>query len=167
MFCNKCGATLDPGLASCPRCGAVSAEPLQPASYVPPANVYVESKLMRRLPAVAVLWIVYGVLETLRAAAVQFFLHLSRLWISGPDWSHWVGPWVLGWVVAWSLFSAALAFIAAWGLYERFLWGRTAGIVASTFALLHPPFGTILGIFTLVLLLSREAANQYARVART
>ena len=164
MFCNKCGAALDHSSASCPRCGTLTLGPIQPAGCFPP-NVYAESKLMRRLPVVAVLWIVYGVLETLRAAAVQFFLHLSRFWISGPDWSHWVGPWVLGWVVAWSLFSAALAFIAAWGLFERLLWGRTAGIAASIFAILHPPFGTVLGIYTLVLLLSREAADQYARVA--
>lgn len=127
---------------------------------------YGPSKLERRLPVIAVLWIVYGVLELLRAAAVQFFLHLSRFWFGGPDWSHWVGPWVLGWVVAWSVFSAVLAFIAAWGLYERLLWGRTAGIVAAIFALLHFPFGTILGIYTLILLLSAQTADEYSRLAR-
>lgn len=165
MFCNQCGAAIQAGSIQCSRCGTAIVRAARPTGYPIPA-AYGPSKLERRLPIVAVLWVVYGVLELLRAAAVHLFLHLSRFWLAGPDWSHWVGPWVLGWVVAWSVFSAVLAFVAAWGLNERLLWGRTAGIVASIFAILHPPFGTILGIYTLVLLLSGEAADQYARVAR-
>jgi len=165
MFCNKCGEAMNAGVEHCPRCGATAGVGV-PHAYTGLTNTFTQSKLERRIPVVAVLWIIYGVLETLRAAAVQFFLHLSRWWVAGPDWSNWAGPWVLGWIVAWSLFSAVLAFLAAWGLYERRLWGRSAAIAAAIFAILHPPFGTILGIYTLVLLLSNNAADEYVRSAR-
>jgi len=165
MFCNKCGSALD-ATSRCPSCGAVAIGATQSSGYAGPAAVYVESKLVRRLPVLAVLLIIYGVLEALRAAAAQFFAHLSRFWLTGPDWSHWIGPWVLGWIFVWSVAMAVLAFIAAWGLHERLSWGRIVSIAAAIFALFHPPFGTILGIYTLVLLLPADAAAQYDRVAR-
>jgi ABC-type spermidine/putrescine transport system permease subunit II len=103
------------------------------------------------------------VFEAIKAAAAHFLLRFSGFWVMGPDW---MGVWGLGWIVAWALLSAVLALIAAWGLYERRPWGRTAGIISAVFALVHPLFGTVLGIYTLVLLLSGEAADQYARLAR-
>jgi hypothetical protein len=97
---------------------------------------------------------------------VHFFTRLAHFWLSGPDWSQWAGPWVFGWIFAWSLFSAVLGFIAAWGLYERAFWGRTVAILAAVFGLFHPILGTILGVYTLVVLLSGNAGVHYDRVAR-
>jgi hypothetical protein len=128
---------------------------------------YEEARLARRLSLLGVLWTVYGVLELFRAAAVHFFTRFAHFWLSGPDWTQWAGPWVLGWIMAWSLFNAALAFAAAWGLSERRLWGRTLAIVAAVFALAHPILGTILGVYTLVVLLSANVGVYYDRMART
>src|SRR3954447_9689252 len=41
------------------------------------------------------------------------------------------------------------------------LMGRVVAIVSAVFALAHPPFGTILGAYTLVVLLSADAATNY------
>lgn len=167
MFCNKCGNPLDAASQYCPRCGAVAVGSAQPATQIPrAASAYEETKLARRLPVLATLWIVYGLLEAARAVAVHFFTRMSHFWLSGPDWSQWGGPWVWGWIVGWSLFNAALAFMAAWGLYERTFWGRTVAIVAAVFGLAHPILGTILSVYTLVVLLSGNAGTEYDRLAR-
>jgi len=135
-------------------------------SAAPGALAHGESKFARRLRVLAILWIVYAVLEATRAAAVHFFSRTSHLWLAGPDWSQWAGPWVLGWLITWSLLSAVLGFAAAWGLYERFSWGRVVAIVAAVFALAHPLLGTVLGVYTLVVLLSGDAAAQYDGLVR-
>jgi len=44
--------------------------------------------------------------------------------------------------------------------------GRVVAIVSAVFALAHPPFGTILGAYTLVVLLSADAATNYERMVR-
>ena len=131
-----------------------------------PSSDYSQSRLSRRLPLLAALWVVYAILEGVRAAAVHFFTSFAHFWLSGPDWTQFAGPWVLGWLAAWSLFNMVLGFVAAWGLYERHLWGRTAAIVTAVFALVHPIFGTIVGVYTLIVLLSGDAAAQYQRMAR-
>ena len=166
MFCNKCGAVVDAGSNSCARCGTAVVGGSQTPAYSSPAIGYVGSKLERRLAVLVVLWIIYGVLEAARAAAFQFAAHLSRFWVTGPDWSRWGAPGILHWVVMWSACGALLAFFAAWGLHERRSWARVVAIVSAVFALTHPPFGTILGVYTLVVLLSADAATNYERMVR-
>ena len=122
MFCNKCGAVVDAGSNSCARCGTAVVGGSQTPAYSSPAIGYVGSKLARRLAVLVVLWIIYGVLEAARAAAFQFAAHLSRFWVTGPDWSRWGAPGILHWVVMWSACGALLAFFAAWGLHERRSW---------------------------------------------
>jgi len=164
MFCNKCGAAIEADWRYCRQCGAASAiDSTAPRPGVLAA--YSQSKLARRLPVLAVLWLIYGLFEAARGAAVHLFTRFSRFWWNGPDWTQWAGPWISFWIVVWFLCSAVLAFAAAWGLHERLSWGRTAAIVAAIFALTHPPFGTLLGIYTLVVLMPADAGNQYRQMA--
>ena len=74
--------------------------------------------------------------------------------------------WVWGWILGMAVLSAGLALATAFGLYERASWGRGVAIVAAIFALIHPLLGTILGVYTLVLMLSGDAAEQYNRLVR-
>ena len=70
-------------------------------------------------------------------------------------------------VVGYLLIGGAVAgFIAGWGLLERQPWARTLAIVLGFFALFHFPFGTVLGIYTLWVLLPAESAVEYQRTAR-
>ena len=166
MFCNKCGAAMDPSSQICPSCGVAAAEAPQTLVYSSAPTTYSESKLARRLPILAILWIVYGVLQATRAVAVQAFSRVASVWWTGSDWTQWAGPWALHWIVAWSVMGAVLALIAAWGLYERLAWGRTAAIIAAIFVLPRPLFGTVLGVYTLILLLAGDAGNQYRQIAK-
>lgn len=166
MFCNKCGAGIEVSSQYCPRCGTAVPATAQETYAAPAIAQHGESKLARRLSLLVALWIIYGVIEIGRAAALHFFARVARFWWTGPDWAQWAGPWVSFWLVTWLLCSAVLAFVAAWGLHERAYWGRVAAILAAIFALAHPPFGTLLGIYTLVVLLSRDAGTQYQRMTR-
>ena len=65
------------------------------------------------------------------------------------------------------LIIAAGGLCVGWGLMHREPSARTAAIVLGVLAVFHPPFGTLLGIFTLWLLLSNGAAAQYDDLART
>ena len=62
--------------------------------------------------------------------------------------------------------GGVLGIIAGWGLMERRPWARTLAIVLGFFALLHIGIGTVLGIYTLWVLLPAESAQEYQRTAR-
>jgi 4-amino-4-deoxy-L-arabinose transferase-like glycosyltransferase len=65
-----------------------------------------------------------------------------------------------------SLFLIAAGGICVgWGLMQHERWARVAGIGLGILALAHPPFGTLLGIYTLWVLLSQDA-GAYDRLAR-
>ena len=57
------------------------------------------------------------------------------------------------------LFRSALAVFVAWGLHERASWARIVAIVLSFLSLFAFPFGTALGIWTLVVLLGYRNAT--------
>ncbi len=61
---------------------------------------------------------------------------------------------------------AAAQLIAAWGLLERRPWGRILALIVGVLALIHIPFGTALGIYTLWVLLP-ASPQEYASLART
>ncbi|HEY9127496.1 MAG TPA: hypothetical protein VIM62_10240, partial [Acidobacteriaceae bacterium] len=60
----------------------------------------------------------------------------------------------------------ALALAAGFGLMQRRRWGRVVAIVAGCLALIHVPFGTALGIWTLITLLTAPNAQGYEVMAR-
>jgi uncharacterized membrane protein (DUF2068 family) len=59
-----------------------------------------------------------------------------------------------------------LALAAGIGLMQKTSWGRWVAIVAGCLALLHPILGTMLGIWTLAVLLSAPNALGYEVMAR-
>jgi uncharacterized membrane protein (DUF2068 family) len=62
------------------------------------------------------------------------------------------------------LASAALRFVAGWGLLKMRPWGRTYALVIAFLGLLAPPFETALGIYTLFVLLPDAAGDEYRRM---
>jgi uncharacterized membrane protein (DUF2068 family) len=65
------------------------------------------------------------------------------------------------------LISAALRFVTGWGLLKLQPWGRTLAIVMGFFALIHPPFDTALGIYTLFVLLPDVAGDEYRQMSQS
>jgi hypothetical protein len=69
-------------------------------------------------------------------------------------------------VIGGSLFIvAACGILLGWGLLRLQPWARMAAIVVGIVALLHPPFGTALGIYTLWVLLTDQGGVEYDRLA--
>ena len=58
----------------------------------------------------------------------------------------------------------ALAVCAGWGLMQHAQWGRMVAIVAAIFCLLKFPFGTAMGIWSLVLLLGYRNGTLYEQL---
>jgi hypothetical protein len=63
--------------------------------------------------------------------------------------------------------SGIAGIVAGWGLLAREPWARTLAIVIGCLNLIDLPFGTALGIYTLWVLLSGNAEQEYQRIART
>jgi len=79
----------------------------------------------------------------------------------GPGW-----PFSFALHFAWIyiVLRAGLALAAGWGLWERAPWGRIVAIVAAFFCLLKFPFGTALGIWTLVVLMGYRNTTLYEQL---
>jgi hypothetical protein len=64
-----------------------------------------------------------------------------------------------------SLILAAAGFAAGWGLMEHRPWARTLAIIVAIIAILNPILGTLLGIYTLWVLLPADAEAEWRRTA--
>jgi hypothetical protein len=62
--------------------------------------------------------------------------------------------------------TALLTFVTGWGLYKREPWGRTLALVMGFVSLLSIPFGTALGIYTLVVLLPSDADVEWRELSK-
>ena len=57
--------------------------------------------------------------------------------------------------------ASVLHVVAGWGLLARAPWARILTIVLGVIALIRFPLGTILGVYTLWVLLSKDGAAQF------
>jgi hypothetical protein len=121
-----------------------------------------------------VVWFIYAGFSLLTgivglAFANAFLGGRFGYWMHGP-WTN--GPMPPGWPFSFALhfawiyivMRAALALAAGWGLWERSPWGRIVAIVAAFFCLLKFPFGTALGIWTLVVLMGYRNTTLYEQL---
>ena len=170
MFCSGCGHEIVPGQPVCPQCGRPGAPVVPP---VPGLQFQLEH-YAGKIRALSVVWIVYAAYSGLKGLAGLTFAQA----FFGNHFGHWGhGPWEDGsmppeWLgqaifhVVWVavLVRVGLAVLAAWGLYERSQWGRIVAIVAAFLCLLRFPFGTALGIWTLVVLLGYRNTTLYEQL---
>lgn len=174
MYCSGCGQALAQGQGFCPNCG----KPLAPmAPIAPPAVPGFEIQLdsyAGKIKALGILWFIYAGLTLLTGIAGLAFM---KAFLFGGGFGPWMHPWTHGpmpqnwlfpaiipflWVVL--AFRAILAVIAGWGLMERTQWGRIVAIIAAILSLIKFPFGTALGIFTLVVLLGYTNSRLYEQL---
>ena len=170
MYCSGCGLALTPGQGICPQCG-------RPAAVAAPAVPGLQFQLQSyasKIKALSVVWFIYAGFSLLTGLAGLAFAgaflsgHFGP-WVHGPlgnggDAPLWFGPTLLhfAWIVL--VGRAALALVAGWGLMERAQWGRIVAIVVAILSLLKFPFGTALGIWTLVVLLGYRNATLYEQL---
>jgi len=157
MFCNQCGNDIQTGYRVCPKCGTTISSP----------NVSLaQSRLQRHLRTLAILWIVVGCLwlvPSLIMMAVGSAIHFV---IPGTEaLARALGPLVIFIIGGSLLIVGAGGIMVGWGLMRHESWARVTALVIGILALLHPPFGTGLGIYTLWVLLPDDGGTEYRRLA--
>jgi hypothetical protein len=168
MFCNFCGAQLQADQRFCGSCGGAVA----PGPPIPFSSATL-SRVAGRVRLLGILWIAFSAMRLLRGGRTLFGAGVVRVvGLSGFDdvpwgWpvSHFM-PVVLSLVGMLTLILAVAGFAVGWGLLERRPWARTLGIVIGVIALMSPPLGTPLGIYTLWVLVPHEAEVEWRRIAR-
>lgn len=159
MYCSGCGQAVAPEQPFCPQCGRQIAPPVPPV----PGLSYLLENYASKVKTLGIFWIIYGVGGFLLSVAALTFAKALFSGGFGP-WMH--GPWAHGPMPPFFLAPAfmnliwfflvvrsALALVAGWGLLQHAPWGRLVAIVAAIFNLLKIPFGTAMGIWTLIVLL--------------
>ncbi len=174
MICRACGTPIADGVHFCSKCGAQVGMP-QPMYPRPPMPMYLP-RVHRHLQTLGILWSVLGVYRVVTGLiAMIFFRALTThnfgndAWMFGgrfhgpfpPIWM--AGLWPL--IAATTVFTAALALVAGYGLLNRAPWGRMVAIIAAIFALIKFPIGTALGIYTLWVLAPGASGLEYDAIA--
>ena len=170
MYCSGCGMALAAGQPFCPQCG----RPVGPVIPPVPGLQFQLESYAGKVKALSVVWFIYAGLSVSTgiiglAFANAFMGGRFGYWMHGP-WAH--GPMPPMWFlpaamhVAWIFLvvRAGLALAAGWGLWERSPWGRIVAIVAAFLSLLKFPFGTALGIWTLVVLMGYRNTTLYEQL---
>ena len=161
MFCERCGSKLNEGQRFCPSCGKPVGISLVPLER--------QGKVQRNLQILAILWLVAGTLNLFLGFGMFTFSHIfADLGLHFDNVPN-VAPLVhsiLSFLGGFVLLKALASIATGIGLLQRESWARPLAIVMSFFELLHIPFGTALGIYTLVVLLPGEASVEYDELAK-
>jgi hypothetical protein len=165
MFCERCGFKLIDGQKFCSSCGKPAGISLVPLER--------QGKVQRNLQVLAILWLVAGALNLFIGFGMMVFGHIlgnvftnagvrTEGFVTFVPLARSIMAMIAGFVVLKSMFALATGL----GLLQRKIWARPLAIVMSFFELLHLPFGTALGIYTLVTLLPNESAAEYEQLAQ-
>lgn len=164
MFCNRCGAQLQPDFNLCPKCGAPArTEPVAPSDT--PLSTRA-GRLPRHLRILGILWIVIGVLWIIPSLVLMGLSHAPHIMIGDEMFTRPFMPPVLFSLGSVFLAIAAGGILVGWGLMNHERWARITAIVVGILAIFHPPFGTALGIYTLWVLLPADSASEYERLSQ-
>lgn len=160
MFCDRCGAQLLETNHFCPACGkpVVGNMPLMP----------VQNRIAGHIRLLGILWLALSGMLLVGGFVMLSIFRSRGMWEGGfppgaPTFVHdilsFIGILLLG--------GGALGAIAGWGLLDRQAWARTLSIVLACFALLlFVPVGTLLGIYTLWVLLPAQSEDEYRKISR-
>jgi|YelNatPaOPRAMG01_1025707.scaffolds.fasta_scaffold13919_6 hypothetical protein len=176
MFCDKCGASILPGQKYCSNCGkqiGTLAGPPTPEPASPPQNIpmgVAKGRIEKHVRILGILWIVASILGLI--PGIWFFIgsgvamHFLPLYHIGFPFPPFLWP-LAGVIGTFLLASSVAGLLAGWGLLNYRPWARTLALILGIIWLIHLPFGTALGIYTLWVLLPAESEQEYRRMART
>lgn len=171
MFCSNCGANLIPGQNFCSKCGAQVGTAAGPPAPEPPIQTATapvasyQSRIEKHTRILGILWLVVSLLRLVPAFGLWFGSGIAMHFIPFPFHAF---VWPIAGFIGALLFATSIAgFLAGWGLLNYRSWARVLALVLGIIALIHFPFGTALGIYTLWVLLPGESEREYRRLART
>ena len=160
MYCNHCGVQVAGEARFCPNC---SAELKGVAVGVAAAP----HKVARHLTVLSALWFAMGALRLVGMVALFMIgtVMLPMIIAHAREPIPFPMHMMFAWIGVLMGVGALLSFVAGWGLYKRERWGRTFAVVMAFLNLLSFPFGTALGIYTLVVLLPGEAEVEWREIS--
>lgn len=170
MFCNNCGASVIPGQNFCNKCGTQLVAEAPPPSQEPPVEVAsvplrpVQSRVEKHTRILAILWLVISILGLARGFGIFFGGSIAMHFVPFPMRAF-IWP-IAGAIGVFLLASSVAGFFAGWGLLNYRPWARMLTLILGVISLIHIPFGTALGIYTLWVLLPAESEQEYRRLAR-
>ena len=155
MFCDRCGANLQGTPNFCPTCGKpFAAAPLMP----------VRTRLSGHIRLLGILWVALSAFRLVPGAFLMtFFSHGFHWWAPGLPF---FVPGLLRMVGLLFIATGILGIIAGWGLLDRQPWARMLALILGCLNLIDMPFGTLLGIYTLWVLLPAESEQEYRQISR-
>jgi hypothetical protein len=132
------------------------------AGFAPP------SRVARHVSVLGALWIGLSALRLIPGVALLAFGHMRFPFMLMPIPENvrlFLAPFLgmIGLVISG---YAIAGVIAGWGLLAHYLWARMLAIVLGCISLIHFPFGTALGIYTLWVLIPEQAEAEYQSLAR-
>ena len=160
MFCDSCGEALQAGQGYCKRCGKQVIGPVVAGS----------GRVARHTHLLGILWIAYSAISLLGGVTLMVVSHtiFGPLGLpsmpGGPPM--FIRP-LLSAIAIVLLCKAAVGIAAGLGLLQRQDWGRILAIVLGVISLINIPFGTALGVYTLWVLVSPGADQEYQALVRS
>ena len=162
MFCDGCGAVVQPGQGFCSKCGKQILGSIAVMQARP-------GRVQSHIRLVGLLWLAFSAFNTVGAIFIYVAAHtiLPRLGQFGAPDSPMSFVIPLASVTAILLFAkAAVGFIAGWGALRPEKWARILLLVVAFISLFtNIPFGTALGVYTLWVLLPAESEREYDALA--
>src|SRR5579863_1421254 len=158
MFCDGCGAGVQPGQGFCSRCGK---QVVGPVMAMQPRR----GRVQEHVHLLGILWLAVAALNTMGGVVLfivgnTLFAHLHEMGVPQQAPTQFLRSLlsVLGIFV---LVKAAAGFIAGWGLLHRESWARVLALVLGFISLFNIPFGTALGVYTMWVLLPGPSEQEY------
>jgi hypothetical protein len=172
VFCEQCGKQLDDTARFCGACGKSTASGAIREIPLPAAS----ESLRGQVRVLGILWAIYSPFRMLLAVGnVVFMRALLPMFIKmapqdanfdfAPIFRMMSGFYVFTAVFA--VAAGALGIWAAWALLRHEKSGRTLALIIAFVSLISIPFGTALGVYTLVVLLPKTADVTYKQLAAT
>jgi hypothetical protein len=163
MFCDGCGAAVQPGQGFCSRCGKQVVGPVS-------ALVQRRGRVQEHVQLLGILWLAISAFNTI--GGVILIIIANTLFKHPHDFQMPDGPTaflrpLLSVVGIFILAKACCGFIAGWGLMQREPWARVGALVLGFLALFNIPFGTAVGVYTMWVLLPGQSQDEYDALVAT
>lgn len=164
MFCDGCGAAVQPGQAFCSRCGKQIVGPSLVAHPMP-------GRVQNHVHLLGILWLAISAFNAvagliLLVLANTLFGHLHEMGAPPQVPTGFLSALLstIGIIV---LAKAACGFFAGWGLLQREPWARIVALVLAFISLFNVPFGTAIGVYTMWVLLPGQSQQEYDALVGT
>jgi len=161
MFCDGCGAPVQPGQAFCSKCGK---QIIGTVSFAQPRA----GRVQEHVRLLSLFWMAFSAFNTVGAVilyvlANTLFAHMRELGAPTAP-TAFLRP-LLSVIAILLLAKAAIGFLAGWGLLQHERWARIIALVLAFISLFNIPFGMALGVYTLWVLLPSESEREYEALA--